>query len=108
MTTLLDTTNWVDYPFTVNGINFVSKLDPSGSFYPQVESMPAGVFSAMNTSAVIEIIGNPAELSNDELVSELERINAGASQALICLAQLQGRADNVSPACYNKEPNERK
>ena len=86
MTTLLDTTNWVDYPFTVNGINFVSKLDPSGSFYPKVESMPAGVFSAMNTSAVIEIIGNPAELSNDELVSELERINAGASQALICLA----------------------
>jgi hypothetical protein len=86
MTTLLDTTNWATYPFTVNGIDFVSKLDPSGSFYPQVELMPTAIFNQMNSQAILEIIGNPAELSHDELVSELERINEGASQALLCLA----------------------
>jgi ABC-type uncharacterized transport system ATPase subunit len=40
----------------------------------------------MNEQAIAEIIGNPALLSHDELVSELDRVNAGASQALICLA----------------------
>ena len=86
MSTLLDTTNWVSYPFEVNGVNFVSKLDPQGSFYPQIEAMPNGYFDAMNKSMVLDIIGNPADLSAEELESELDRINAGASQALVCLA----------------------
>jgi hypothetical protein len=86
MSTLLDTTNWVSYPFEVNGVNFVSKLDPKGSFYPQIEKMHPAMFSLMNEQAITEIIGNPALLSHDELVSELDRVNAGASQALICLA----------------------
>jgi hypothetical protein len=86
MSTLLDTTNWVSYPFEVNGINFVSKLDPQGNFYPRIEALPNGIFDAMNKSMILEHIGNPADLSHDELVSELDRVNAGASQALLCLA----------------------
>jgi hypothetical protein len=81
----LDTTNWVKYPFSVDGVDFVSMLDPQGSFYPQIERMPTEMFSIMNTQAVHEIIGNPSLLTRDELLSELDRINDGASQALICL-----------------------
>ena len=85
-TTALDTTNWVSYPFTVNGINFVSKLDPQGSFYPQVERLPAGVFTAENIRMVTELVGDPTKLSTDELQAELEACNLGASQAILALA----------------------
>ena len=83
---MLDTTNWASYPFTVEGVDFVSKLDPKGSFYPQIERMPAEVFTAENTRMVTELIGNPALFTRQELQDELDRINAGASQALVALA----------------------
>ncbi len=83
---MLDTTTWASYPFTVNGINFVSKLDPQGSFYPQVERLPNGVFTQENMRMILELIGNPAELSREELQAELDSVNLGASQALVALA----------------------
>ena len=86
MSTKIDTTNWASYPFTVEGINFVSLLDKEGSFYPQVERLPAGIFTAENTRMVTELIGNPALMTREELEHELEIINAGASQALVALA----------------------
>ena len=85
-TTALDTTNWVSYPFTINGINFVSKLDPQGSFYPQVERLPAGVFTAENIRMLTSMVGDPTKLSAKELQDELDLCNLGASQAVICLA----------------------
>lgn len=86
MSTLLDTTNWVSYPFSVEGIEFVAKLDPQGSFYSQIEALPVGLFASWNKDMVSQIIGNPALFSHEELLSELDRVNDGASQALICLA----------------------
>lgn len=85
-TTALDTTNWVSYPFTVNGINFVSKLDPQGSFYPQVERLPDGLFTAENIRMITELIGDPTQLTAKELQDELDRVNDGASEALVVLA----------------------
>ncbi len=83
---MLDTTNWVKYPFTVDGIDFVSMLDPQGSFYSQVERLPAGIFTNENVRMVAELIGNPALMTRQELQDELDRINLGASQALVALA----------------------
>jgi len=39
METTVDTTNWVKYSFTVDGIDFVSLIDPKGDFYPQLEAI---------------------------------------------------------------------
>ena len=86
MATKLDTTNWASYPFTVEGVEFVSLLDPQGSFYPQVERLPAGLFTAENARMVSNLIGNPALMTREQLESELETINAGASQAILALA----------------------
>jgi hypothetical protein len=83
---MLDTTNWVKYPFTVDGVDFVSMLDPQGSFYSQVERLPAGIFTNENVRMVAELIGNPALMTRQELQDELDRINLGASQALVALA----------------------
>ena len=86
MATKLDTTNWASYPFTVEGVEFVSLLDPQGSFYPQVERLPAGLFTAENARMVSNLIGNPALMTREQLELELETINAGASQAILALA----------------------
>jgi hypothetical protein len=86
METAIDTTNWVKYPFTVDGIDFVSLIDPKGSFYPQLEAMPTQLLNALNESAIREFIGSPANFSLDELQGELDEINLGYSQALITLA----------------------
>ncbi len=86
METAIDTTNWVRYPFSVDGIDFVSLLDPKGSFYPRIEALTPEIRDAFNQGAVREFIGSPANYSLNELKSELESINAGYSQALIVLA----------------------
>jgi hypothetical protein len=83
---MLDTTNWAKYPFSVDGVEFVSMLDPQGSFYSQVERLPAGIFANENARMVNELIGNPAKFTRDELEAELARVNLGASQALVALA----------------------
>ena len=86
MITQLNTTNWVSYPFEVNGIKFNSMLDPDGSFYPRVELLPDGLFTAENIRMVTELIGDPTQLTAEELQDELDRVNAGASEALVVLA----------------------
>jgi len=86
MTTKLDTTNWASYPFTVEGVKFVSLLDKEGSFYPQIERMPAEIFNTQNCQMVMELIGNPSLMTREELTDEVNRINDGATQALVALA----------------------
>jgi hypothetical protein len=85
-TTTLNTTSWVSYPFTVSGINFVSKVNPESSIGIQVSLVPVEMFSSMNRDAVLDIIGDPSLLSADKLKSELIRINHSASEAIVELA----------------------
>ena len=82
----LDTTNWVKYPFTVDGVDFVSMLDTEGSMYSQVKNLPAGLFTTMNAQAIRELIGNASLFSTAELQAELDKLNEGASQAILALA----------------------
>ena len=86
METTIDTTNWVKYPFTVDGIDFVSLIDPKGTSYPQLEAMPTKLINALNESAIKEFIGSPANYSLEELQNDLDELNLGYSQALITLA----------------------
>jgi hypothetical protein len=86
MNTMLDTTKWVAYPFEVNGIKFNSLLDPNGKFYPKVEALPAGMFVKWNREAIKKFVGNPAEMSLDEINAKLDIANEFATEALIVLA----------------------
>lgn len=83
---MLDTTNWAEYPFYVDGVKFVSKLDTEGNIYSMVKNLPVGVFEAMNRDAVADLIGEPSNFSREELEKELATVNLGAHEALICLA----------------------
>jgi hypothetical protein len=78
--------NWKSYPFTVDGVEFVSLLDPNGSMYQQVSRMPASVFTLMNEGAIRELIGKVSLMSRSEIQDELDRVNEGYGQAYLALA----------------------
>ena len=76
---------YTDYPFTANGVNFISRVYSHSDMSARIASLPAGIFQQLNQDAVRDIIGDPSLLSHDELVKELERINEGGSHAFILL-----------------------
>jgi hypothetical protein len=80
-------TTYTDFPFTVNGINFLSRVYSHSEFLSRIQNLPAGIFETMNTEAVQEIIGDPSLLTVEELQSELERVNEGGSHAFILLGE---------------------
>jgi hypothetical protein len=78
-------TTYTDFPFTVNGVNFISRVYSHSEFLSRILSLPEGVFAQLNQDAVSEIIGDPSKLSTAELLSELEKVNEGGSHAFILL-----------------------
>ena len=81
-----DFANWKSYPFTVEGVEFVSLIDPNGSMYSQIKRVPSQVFSQMNEQAIREIIGSISNLTKSEIQAELDKLNLGYSQAYLALA----------------------
>lgn len=79
-------TRWALFPFTVDGVEFVSKLDIEGSMYQQVSKLPPAIFNQMNESSIRELIGKVSLMSRDEIQAELDRVNEGYSQAYLALA----------------------
>ena len=83
---MLNTDNWASFPFSVNGVNFVSKLDTEGSFYPQISRMPTAMVEMINRDAINELVGDPTKMTTEELQAELDAVNLGATQAILALA----------------------
>ena len=78
--------NWKSYPFTVDGVEFLSLIDPNGSMYKQIQKVPAHVFTMMNEGAIREMIGSVSEMSKSEIQAGLDKANEGYSQAYLALA----------------------
>jgi hypothetical protein len=81
-----NTINWAIFPVSVDGVEFISKIDKDGSFYPQLINLPNEVFQQFHVDMIHKLIGNPALISREDLLEELEVINAGATQAILALA----------------------
>ena len=79
-------TNYKDYPFTSNGVNFISRIDADSPFAGALAKLPTHVVTEMNIQAVTEMIGDVSLFTRDELLSELERVNDGGTHAFILLA----------------------
>ena len=76
---------YTDYTFTVNGVNFISRIYSHSEFLETINRLPEGAFAQLNSEAVKEIIGDPSLLSTAELLDELARVNEGGTQAFILL-----------------------
>jgi hypothetical protein len=80
----LNTNGWNEFPFEVNGTNFISKIAPTSPFMKRIPLLPAGVFESMNKDAVLDCIGKG--LTRDEMIEKIYLINAGASHAVLEVA----------------------
>ena len=78
--------NWKSYPFTVDGVEFLSLIDPNGSMYKQIQKVPAHVFTMMNEGAIRELVGKVSLMSKSEIQDKLDTVNLGYSEAFIALA----------------------
>ena len=78
--------NWKSYPFTVDGVDFLSLINPEGTMYKTISNLPEGVFVTMNQSAIRDLIGNASLMSKSEIQAELDRVNEGYGQAYLALA----------------------
>lgn len=77
---------WDSIPFTVDGVNFVSKIRKDSEMALRIKFVPTSVFVQMNEGAIRDCIGKVSLMSRDEITSELQRVNAGGSQAILELA----------------------
>jgi hypothetical protein len=78
---------YTDYPFTLNGVNFISRVFTHSHMAQTIASLPEGIFAQLNQDAVSEIIGDPAQLTIEELEDELNRVNEGGTHAFILLGE---------------------
>ena len=78
-------TDYKDYPFVVNGVKFISRINANSPFAGSLAKLPAQVVTDMNIQAVSEMIGNASLFTRDELLAELERVNDGGTHAFILL-----------------------
>ena len=78
-------TTYTDYPFTANGVNFISRVYTDSPLASRIASLPREAFAELNIQAVTEIIGDASLLTTAELLEELERVNDGGSHAFILL-----------------------
>jgi len=78
---------YTDYPFTANGINFVSRIADNSPFVGMLKNVPAPVFTQMNIEAVRDLIGDASLMTLDEIQDELNRVNEGATHSWILLGE---------------------
>ena len=91
MSTTLEATaavqvEWVVFPFTYEGRIYNSKVKANTRKLAAIQSLPAGVFDTMNAGALRDISTITASSTVEEIKAELERLNAGASWAVLELA----------------------
>ena len=83
----MTTDTYTDYPFTADGVNFVSRIYDHSPFVGMLKNVPAPVFTEMNIQAIKDLIGNASLLTLAEIQDELNRVNEGATHSWILLGE---------------------
>lgn len=76
---------YIDYPFTSNGINFISRIYSHSEFAEKVKNLPPAIWQDINRGAVENIVGDVSTMSMAEIIDGLEKVNDGGSHAFILL-----------------------
>ena len=74
---------WKNFPFTVDGINFNSRVDLNSKLGVQVNAIPESLFISMNRSAILSLFGTPSSFTREEISARLVEVNAGGSYAFL-------------------------
>ena len=81
-----NTAEWDSYPFTVDGINFNSKIRKGSEMAMRLLFVPKEVFTQMNKDAIRDCVGSVSTMTRSEILAELERVNHGGQNAILELA----------------------
>jgi hypothetical protein len=84
----MTTTTYKDYPFIVNGVKFISRINADSPFAGSLAKLPTQVVTQMNIEAVTELIGDASLFTHEELLEELKRVNDGGTHAFILLDEV--------------------
>ena len=79
------TINFVKFPFTYQGVNFVSKIADTSRYLPQIMTL-GQAFIDMNISAIDEVMPDLVSLDINELNQRIEFINANGTEMFLELA----------------------
>ena len=79
-------TRFALFPFTHKGFDFVSHVEIESDVYPQIANLPEGMFVSMNKGMIDELITITENSTREEIISQLDHINAGGSYAFLRLA----------------------
>lgn len=79
---MTQTVKFATFPFTYQGVNFVSRIAETNRFLPQIMLMGQD-FIDMNIAAINEIMPDLVSLSIDELNERLEVINEGGTEMFL-------------------------
>jgi hypothetical protein len=79
-------TRFALFPFTHKGFDFVSHVEIESSVYPQIANLPEGMFVSMNKGMIDELITITENSTREEIILQLDHINAGGSYAFLRLA----------------------
>lgn len=83
--TMTQTIQFVEFPFTHKGINFVSRVAETSAYLPQIKLI-GDVFIQMNRDAVDELINIEETTSLEELQAVIAHINEGGTEMFLELA----------------------
>ena len=82
---MTQTVKFATFPFTYQGVNFVSRIAETNRFLPQIMLMGQD-FIDMNIAAINEIMPDLVSLSINQLNERLAMINEGGTEMFLELA----------------------
>ncbi len=89
------TTDYKDYPFTVNGVKFISRINADSPFAGTLAKMPTQVVTDLNIQAVTELFAETAR-PGEPITTGID-IGAGApSKALMMQKSVTKTSDTLA------------
>jgi hypothetical protein len=82
---MTQTVKFATFPFTYQGVNFISRVAETNRFLPQIMVMGED-FIKMNIAAIDEIMPDLVSLSINQLNQRLAHINDGGTEMFLELA----------------------
>ena len=85
----MDNTQFKNYPFNFQGVNFISKVDTTHPIYNAISKLTEQEFVNLNSMALSELLAGVEISTNNlqEIQGELNKLNDGGTYALILLGE---------------------
>jgi len=80
------TAEWDCHPFSVDGVQFNSKIRKGSEFHMRLMFVPAEMFAQMNSSCIREYFSDLKSMSRADIANKLAEINHGGTNAILELA----------------------